>query len=233
MCCRISLAIQLPYGPCDGDRAGAVADRLRAIDHQVHDDLLHLAGIGLHGRQIARRDSSRSLHHLGIGRLQQVRDVVHQRAKGPTGSTTNRPLPQYASSCCVRSAARSLACTTFSMQRRCLRVGRQEFEREAGVAQNARQQVVEVVRDAAGEQSDALQFLRSPELLFELPALGDVHPDTDDPRRLPFGIADHFALAGHPTNRAVRPGHAELALEVRLLLDRPGGAFEEAARSSG
>ena len=56
------------------------------------------------------------------------------------------------------------------------RVVRRELgEGHVAVAEDRRQQVVEVVGDASGELADALHLLGLAELLFELPALGDVH----------------------------------------------------------
>ena len=46
--------------------------------------------------------------------------------------------------------------------------------------EDGRQQVVEVVRDAAGQLTDDLQFLGLPELFFELPLLRDVAADRQD-----------------------------------------------------
>ena len=45
---------------------------------------------------------------------------------------------------------------------------------QLGVAANRRQQVVEVVRDAAGEPADRLHLLRLAQLIFELHAIADV-----------------------------------------------------------
>jgi hypothetical protein len=54
-------------------------------------------------------------------------------------------------------------------------------EEKLGVSDDGRQQVVEVMRDAAGEQPHALHLLRLAKLLLETPALGDVADDADDP----------------------------------------------------
>ena len=48
---------------------------------------------------------------------------------------------------------------------------RQVLQRQAGVAQDDRQPVVEVVRDAAGQNSEASQFLDVLDLGFERSAL--------------------------------------------------------------
>ena len=52
------------------------------------------------------------------------------------------------------------------------------------VAQDAREQVVEVVGDAAGELADGLHPLRPDQALLELPAIGDVGAAPDQPAEL-------------------------------------------------
>ena len=53
-------------------------------------------------------------------------------------------------------------------------VGPQLHQEQVGRAHDAHQDVVEVVRDAAGEPADRLELLRLPQLLFERAPLGDV-----------------------------------------------------------
>ena len=55
--------------------------------------------------------------------------------------------------------------------------GREVHEQELAEAQDRRQDVVEVVRDAARELADDLQLLRLAQLLLERPLLGDVAAD--------------------------------------------------------
>ncbi len=51
------------------------------------------------------------------------------------------------------------------------------LQQDFGVAVNHRQQIVEVVRHAARQAAHRFHFLRLPELLFQLPPLGDVFGD--------------------------------------------------------
>lgn len=51
------------------------------------------------------------------------------------------------------------------------RIVRQFRECEVGIAENRHQDVVEVVRDSAGEYTKAFQFLRVKHLAFELSLL--------------------------------------------------------------
>src|SRR5207245_2121992 len=53
----------------------------------------------------------------------------------------------------------------------------QIVQHHAAVAADYGEQVVEVVRHAAGQPADGFHLLRLAELLFQLPALGDI--DTD------------------------------------------------------
>ena len=52
------------------------------------------------------------------------------------------------------------------------------------VAEDRRQQVVEVVRHAAGQLADGFHLLRLPELRLERLALADIHADAEPMRRL-------------------------------------------------
>ena len=53
-------------------------------------------------------------------------------------------------------------------------VGREVEQHQIRVAENRRQDVVEVVGHAAGQGAEGVHLLRLPQLLFELLALGDV-----------------------------------------------------------
>src|SRR5438874_967349 len=53
-------------------------------------------------------------------------------------------------------------------------IRRKQILGQTGVADHTHQQVVEVVRDAARQQSEALQLLRLPEALLGLLALGNI-----------------------------------------------------------
>ena len=61
------------------------------------------------------------------------------------------------------------------------------MQRQVGVAQDGREKIVEVVRDAAGQHAEALELLRPMHLPLERPALGD--------------IRDHGEHAGRSSSR--------------------------------
>ena len=71
------------------------------------------------------------------------------------------------------------------------------IQRQAGIAQNAGQQIVKVVRHAARQHAQALQLLRVAKLFFNPAALGDVGIDFQNPSGLfPLGRRDRPS-AGH------------------------------------
>ena len=77
------------------------------------------------------------------------------------------------------------------LQRGILAIGgatRQAVEKHFSVALHHHQQIIEIVRDAAGEFADGLHFLRLAQLVDELFAVGDIERDADD--------ADDFAISG-------------------------------------
>ena len=52
--------------------------------------------------------------------------------------------------------------------------GRQTIENQAGIADNAGEEIVKIVRDAAGQDAQAFEALRLAELRFQLSSLGNV-----------------------------------------------------------
>ena len=73
---------------------------------------------------------------------------------------------------------------------------------QLGEAEDRREHIVEVVRDAAGELADGLQLLGLPQLRFELALLGDVAADRQDQR---FAADVDLVLENSISTRAVRP----------------------------
>ena len=118
-----------------------------------------------------------------------------------------------ASSCRVSAAARSPGRLNLQQIRAQRILLRDLVEHQVAVAENRGQQVVEVVRDAAGELADRLHLLRLAQLLFEPAPLGDVARVDDDAadRRIVEAVdADAF----HDSPRAVR------VMEPHLCDDR-------------
>src|SRR6185369_15753304 len=85
---------------------------------------------------------------------------------------------------------------------------------EVAVAEDRRQDVVEVVRDAAREAPDGLHLLRLAELLLEALALRDVHEEADAPHEAVV-VVEVRAVVPQMDDDAVGPRHAVLEV-IRL-----------------
>ena len=70
-------------------------------------------------------------------------------------------------------------------------------------ARNAGQQIVEIVRQAAGQLPDRLHLLRLPQPLLQLALACDIDPDPDHLARLAAGIAQHMVARHDPAHTAV------------------------------
>ena len=88
--------------------------------------------------------------------------------------------------------------------------GLEILQHQLAVPQNDGQQVVEVVRHAAGQLSDGFHLLRLLILRLEGPAFGDVHGDPDAAHRLAVLAEMDTARAAQPPHGAVRPDRSIL-----------------------
>ena len=139
------------------------------------------------------------------------------------GDSTWRRL--NARSCCVSPAARSAAAaiaSAFAAQR--LVVGHL-LEQPAGLPADHHQQIVEVVRDAAGEPADRFHLLRLTELLFELLVRGEVVELAADGRELAAVAEEPGRADEHVHRAAVAPAAA------RSRAAEPGGRAPRCRRS--
>ena len=129
----------------------------------------------------------------------------------------------------MRAAARWAAALISSTSARWGSSGAEVFEQELAVAGDDRQEVVEVVGDAAGQPADRLQLLGLPELLLEAPLLGHVLDETLDVLHLAVGA----------TNRTGADPHGNAAPSRRFQTvstsasSRCASAANSSARSSG
>ena len=137
--------------------------------------------------------------------------------------------PENARSWCVSSAARRPASRMFSTAARPGIAARQIAEREVGVADHGDEQVVEVVREPAGEHAEALCALGVDEAALECARCGDIERRADR--------ADDRAVLAIRRDRdrellaAIRRcrNSARLAVERALVIrDRIDGARLEA-----
>ena len=160
---------RMAHAGADLHRARLVADSFRGVDHQVHHQLLHLAGVGLHQRQVGRQIHFQ-LHLARDGGSHQLADLADHFGQ-------MHGLHHELALACVRQQlpgelGGALAGPDHVLQHAPLRLRRRKhLQHQAGVAQNSGKQIIEVVRHAAGEQSQAFQLLRLPQLLFQILAL--------------------------------------------------------------
>ena len=129
-----------------------------------------------------------------------------------TMSSVNVLRRANASSCCVSLVARPVAASDAFSSRRILARGRSppDFEGRADhlhAADDDREQIVEVVRDAAGELADRLQLLRVPQHLFGLAALGDSRSPAGDWPRSARGCVRRPAVPGSRSAGAAPARH--------------------------
>jgi hypothetical protein len=94
---------------------------------------------------------------------------------------------------------------------------------QRGVTQDHRQQVVEVVRDAAGELPDRIHLLRLAQLFFEAAAIVDVLQRAVDARDHALRVALGLTDRPHPDPASVTRGDLKLEVErcarARALVD--------------
>src|SRR6478752_4668912 len=161
----------------DNDQQTAAGHRVPGVDRQVHHDLLELRRIGAddHGLRaedrlepdvLADQASQQAVHPLDD--VTQV-DVVGLERLAP--AERKQLAGQVA--CPDRGVAdgghllpAGVASVELALQ-------------QVAVADHRRHQVVEVVRDAAGELADGLHLLRLAQLLLELMAAADVFDQAD------------------------------------------------------
>ena len=87
-------------------------------------------------------------------------------------------------------------------------------QQQLAVAQNHGQQIVEVVRHAAGQPSDGFHLLRLLILLLQRAAFGDVQGNADAAHRFAVLAEVDAARAAQPPHRAVGPDRSVLHREI-------------------
>ncbi len=143
------------------------------VDHQVQHDLLELTGVGHDPAAIRRRP-----HHQGDVHPEQPGEhllhLADQRIEtDDLGRDDLRPAEREQ---LPRQRRGAFAGAADLRQLGVHRVAhRQRMHAHVGRGVDDGQQVVEVVRDAAGQPADAVHLLRVLELDLQLGVLGDVH----------------------------------------------------------
>ena len=148
------------------DLPASPSERLGSVRDEVHHDLAELRRVALDRREVGARGSYRRTAFLEIAVWSRL-PISSTRWLRFSVSITKRPLPAYASSWFVRSAARLRRRLDLLQVLAAAEASSRFGEPEARVAEDRHEEVVEVVRDAAGEHAEALHLLRVAHLRLE------------------------------------------------------------------
>src|SRR5437870_12790391 len=147
-------------------------DRFRAIDHEIHDNLLDLGGIGFDRREV-RREIQFQLDGLGDRRPDELRNLSNQLSQiHRLGDET--PLARVGQHLAGEKGGAFTGLYDSPQMRPHRVIHRNLRIRKARKPKNACQQVVEIMRDASCQQSQALQLLSFLQLALELLSFADI-----------------------------------------------------------
>ncbi len=199
----------------DGDRAFLAAEGFRGVGGEVQNDLPKLRAIRFHRRQIIGQVEAehRLLRHRGPQQLGHLFDDRRQRDRLDYELAFARIgeqlLGEFGGLARRRDHILHVAVGH--------RARRQRAQGEVGIAEDALQQIVEVVSDTPSEHTEALELLRMQYLLLELLALclgflllGDVLRRPDQARRAAIGVTMDPRRTTDVPHAAVRPNDAML-----------------------
>jgi hypothetical protein len=157
----------------DAHGTARVADRVARIEDEIQDDLGHLHGVGEDGRQ-GLVESLVERHELGKRRSREFEGVLHERIEvdglGPPLGEAREGVDPRAE----RGAARGGVLDPLEEGEDRVRA-LEAATHELGVSHDAGQEVVHVVRDAAGDLAQVLELarlLRQDHALREFRAVG-------------------------------------------------------------
>ena len=165
------LLVQLHVGGLQGELVSA-GHGLAGVDRQVHDDLLHLALVGLDGVQVLSQGGD-ELYVLAQDAPEHLLHVSDDQVEAEDGG-----LQYLAAAECQELAGEG--CGALSRLADLLYlisigvVGFQPSQDEVAVADDGGELVVEVVGHAPRQPPDGVHLGRLAELLLQPPALGDV-----------------------------------------------------------
>ena len=148
------------------------------VHREVHEDLLELSGVGLHGTRV-RRETGAQLDVLAEQAAEHLLKVAHQ---GPDVDHARLQdlLPAEREQLSREAGGPVGGLANFGDILVTGVAGAQIFEEQVRVAGDRGENVVEVVSDPAREPADRFHFLRLAQLLLELHALGDIAADAED-----------------------------------------------------
>ena len=121
--------------------------------------------------------------------------------------------------CCALRGANNI------LQERSTRMsGRQCIECQACVAQHAKKQVIEIVRNTAGQDADAFQLLRLPDLLFQtlpLQKLADLTSNhVQHLQKVTIRLVDFRAEEFHHRKNLIAKKNRKAKCSVQSCFDR-------------
>ena len=188
------------------------------VDRKVHDDLLHLPRIGLDAPDIFRQHRDET-HVLAQQAAQHVVHVAHDEVQIEHArlehllAAEGEQLPRQR-----RRALGGLANLRHVLMQNMIR--RKLLQGHIAVAENRREDVVEIMRHAAGQLPDGLHFLRLLKLFLQFLALRHIARIEDDSGH--DGIVEQIISAAfEDTIRAVAMAETERELRsVPLPLQR-------------
>ena len=167
------------------------ADGFGRIDQQIHHHLLHLRDVGFDGGDGVVQIQFQ-VHVSGDGHLQQRLVLPHQFGEThrfhdePSLAGIRQQLPGEF------GGALTGANGIVHERRYRMKFGK-HLQREAGVAHNADQEVIEIVRDASGEDAQAFEFRRFADLVVQPLAEGEI----GDERR--YAVASGVGVPSGPS----------------------------------
>ena len=211
----------------------AVRHRIARVHDQVDQHLLDLPAIHLHQPQFLVGDDVDD-DVLAEETAEDRLDVADQRVEVEDLQLLDLPAAEREQLTRQRGAVRGGFLDRFEIGAAAA-VGRQFFEQQLAEADDRRQQIVEIVRDTAGEPADALHLLRLAELAFEAAAFGDIAS-----RQHQLAVRLAASRSGSRRSRrarAIRPGDGARAAPAIAPSSRPresrARTVRAAAQSSG
>ena len=149
------------------------------IDGEIHQDLVELMDIAAYEAGTAMAGHV-ELHVFTDHAAEQRLDVIQQFAKIDDAGFGGVPAAEGEELAGHAGGAFGGVDDLLHVAREFFGTRVHAFERELAIAGNDGEEIVKVVRNTAGEASERLHFARLGELLFEIPALGDIDADAAD-----------------------------------------------------
>ena len=203
----------------------------RRVDDQVHDELLNLDRIGLDERKVRsefetqvdgsvnrgaqkRREFANDLRQIDVRDDEPAATGIGQHLAGESGGAFARGHD--------------------GLDHRSRRIRPiHRVQRKAGISDNAREQIIEIVSHAAGEEAHTFEARSFPQALFNPAALGNIGDDADKPPRLAGFSEIELAAEFGPDPLPIVTLEANLNHRGTALGLRGLKLFMKGARSSG